>query len=61
MVTIGSQYVYGDEVGGTSKHIVGMEGVNMKNNISIKIEIIMSLTNLYKLNVIKCSLGCILF
>ena len=28
-VTIGSQYVYGDEVGGTSKHIVGMEGVNI--------------------------------
>ena len=28
---------------------------------SIKIEITMSLTNLYKLNVIKCSLDCTLF
>ena len=29
--------------------------------LSIKIEITMSLTILYKLNMIKCSLGCTLF
>ena len=27
--------------------------------LSVKIEITMSLTNLYKLNMIKCSLGCL--